>query len=294
MKAFNHRIRFPHDQQKPGATLAAEHANAPEVKVLFSPSGSNLKWSRVRSHWFEMAGRRTRHHADNHFEKCLAGCRWGVEIADVGIFSWQIGSSTIEVERGPLCTDERLRYWILHTILPFMWTLSERYEFIHAAGIEVEGASIAITAPSFGGKSTMAAMFVEKGHTFLSDDMLGIDRSSTPFCVVPSYPYYRPYRQPEDLGYRVEQFASGSRPLERFYLLEKSPADAPVEIQPIIGVEYFKSLHFARFVPFDFLKARHLHFLAEFAETIPGYRITVPWNLDRLNEVYTALVEHKR
>ena len=126
--------------------------------------------------------------------------------------------------------------------------------------VEIGGKPVVFSAFSFGGKSTMTDYFLQKGHTMLSDDSLAIDKRGNEYYAIASYPFHRPYREFETLGYPVENFATEPKPLHAVYLLEKSEPDAAVEIIELKGIEKFKAFHYSSFIDFSFMKKERFDF----------------------------------
>ena len=125
----------------------------------------------------------------------------------------------------------------------------------------------------------------------LSDDSLAIDKRGDTYYAIASYPFHRPYRELETLGYSVENFATEPKPLHAVYLLEKSESDATVEISEVKGIEKFKAFHYSAFINFSFMKQERFEFFTEMAKHVPVYKVIVPWNKERLPEVYRAIVK---
>ncbi len=78
--------------------------------------------------------------------------------------------------------------------------------------------------------------------------------------------------------------------LHAVYLLEKSEPDAPVEVTELKGVEKFKAFHYSSFIDFDFMKKERFEFFTEMAKHVPVYKVKVPWDFERLEEVYETIV----
>ena len=76
--------------------------------------------------------------------------------------------------------------------------------------------------------------------------------------------------------------------LKRLHLMQY------VNIVELKGIEKFKAFHYSTFIDFDFMKKERFIFFTEMAKHVPVYRINVPWDLERLDEVYDAIVEHSR
>ncbi len=185
-----------------------------------------------------------------------------------------------------------MKYWTLHIVLPIFFTVEERFDFLHAGAVEVEGKPILFVAESFGGKSTMTDFFMKQGHTMLSDDKVGCYESEGTFYAVPSHPHHRPHRGMEDLGFFVENRSKAPKPIHVIYELEKSDPGAAVVITELSGIEKFKSLRYSSEINLSFLKSKRFTFLSNLAKVVPVYKVTVPWDMERLPEVYTMIVKH--
>ena len=60
---------------------------------------------------------------------------------------------------------------------------------LHASAVAFEGRAIAFMGVPGAGKSTTAALFAQKGHSVLSDDISALMERDGTFCVLPAYPY---------------------------------------------------------------------------------------------------------
>jgi len=125
-----------------------------------------------------------------------------------------------------------------------------------------------------------------------SDDSISIDKRGDRYYAISSYPFHRPYREVETLGYRVEKFAREQKPLHALYLFEKSEPDVEVKINEIIEIEKFKAFHYSSFIDLSFMKKERFDFFTEMAKHVPVYRVVIPWDLKRLSEVYKVIVKH--
>jgi hypothetical protein len=227
----------------------------------------------------DMSGQKAHYSAEREFSGCLTGCRWGLEVKDVAAFSWVNGEGLIEYQPLINCSPDRLRFWVLHTLLPIIFTLQQDFEFLHAGAVEINGKPVLFSAESFGGKSTLTDYFIGQGHKLLADDSLGIYQQDGGFYAVPSYPFQRPYRQLEVLGKPVSHMATLPKQVYSIYSLEKVGSDAEVHIRELVGVEKFKAFHFASFINFDFFRQRRFDFFADMAKVTPPFAVTVPWSM---------------
>jgi hypothetical protein len=120
----------------------------------------------------------------------------------------------------------------------------------------------------------------------------GVLKDNNSYKVIASYPYHRPYRKAEELGYFTKNFKFGKRSIAEIYVLQKSDATSKVYIDELLGVEKFKALYYASFVNFDFMKQKRFEFFTDMLKVVTLYRVTIPWDKNRLNEVYETIVSH--
>lgn len=198
-----------------------------------------------------------------------------------------------------------LRYWILQQVLPIFFILEGSFDFLHCTAVSTlalsdEGRDVPADAgcigfhgESYAGKSTMLSYFLSRGHVHVTDDHLALSRVEAPY-IVPSIPYYRPYRRTEDLGVLAKNYSPDPRPLERIYLLAPEAPDADVSIEEVTRHEALALfLGDRRYVPFDqrvhdylSLTANRFSNLSKLARCVPVVRLHVPRSLERLPEVY--------
>ena len=233
-------------------------------------------------------------YSDREFARSKEGQPWCFEVSGVVRFCWVSGQGGIEYEALEQCTDQLLAFWLIHIFLPLYFTLEGRYEFIHACAVEVAGDSILFVAPSTGGKSTLTDFFLKQGHALISDDKVATYLEDGTYFAVPSHPNHRPYRKFEDLGYRVEGFSATARQVDAFYALQGVEPGAEVTISEISGHQKFARLLPNYLYNFSFLKGQRLKYLAEMVNTVPIYRVEVPWDLKRLEEVHDVIFEHRQ
>lgn len=188
---------------------------------------------------------------------------------------------------------EMARHWLMYFILPVYLLLDARFEFFHGSAVDIGGGGVAFLADSMGGKSTLANFFVQQGHDLLTDEHLGIVRQQD-FRVVPSVPFVRPYRMPEDLGHPVERFSAQPLPLRAIYLLELGGES--VQVIPLAGTAAVMALAGNRQLvlsrEFSSLTKARFSRLAELVEVVPVAKLYLPRDLSRLPEVYATVLAH--
>jgi len=287
MIAFDFNIRF---EDEPSLDDGIYDILKENFYILKSSDPNAFEALSVRSEYMPMSGREARYCAEKPYALCHDGCAWGVDVKDVVSFMWRLGDHTIHYVPHALLTPELLQFWVLHTILPMVFTLEKRYEILHVGAVEVDGEAILFSAESFGGKSTMTDYFLKQGHTLLSDDTLGLYKEGGYYMAVASYPFHRPYREVESLGQKIEQVPRTPKPVKALFLLEKGVSDSIVSIKEIQGIEKYKAFHFSTFINFDFFTMHRFQAASDMAKAISVYKINVPWDLSRLDECYHRII----
>ena len=289
MVVFNTNLHFLNEEK---LNTEVEKSVLESIAIYEDTSPLESLSFSLKTGWFPMSGEEARYHSTVPFHEANEAFSWGLEIKEVLTLIWDAKKREIQYNKGKHYSPERLRFWVLHTFLPLVLELERSHRIMHVGSVEVEGKPILFSAFSFGGKSTLTDYFIQKEHALLSDDSLAIDKREDTYYAVSSYPFHRPYRELETLGYYVENFNTTPKPVHAVYTLEKAEADAPVEIVELKGIEKFKAFHYSSFIDFDFMKRERFNFFTEMAQHVPVYKITIPWDLERLNEVYDAVVAH--
>lgn len=233
-------------------------------------------------------------YSDREFEGSHAGQPWCYEVEDVVRFYWVGGERTIYYEMGEKGDANLLGFWFIHLFLPLYMTLEDMYDFFHAGAVEVEGKPIFFIAPSMGGKSTMTDYFIKQGHRLISDDKVPTFIADGKFMAVGSHPYHRPYRKFEELGYRVEKFSPNFKPIHAFYVLEGVEDDTDITIEEVKGFAKFDALLPNYLYMFTYLKPKRLKYLSAMLKSIRVFHVKVPWDIERLAEVYDTMVQHSK
>jgi len=239
-------------------------------------------------------GRNVYLYSDREFDGSDVGQPWSYEVQDVVTFYWLGGERTIYYELGEKGDAILLGFWFIHLLLPLYMTLENMYDFLHAGAVEVEGKPIFFIAPSMGGKSTMTDYFIKQGHTLISDDKVPTFIQDDKFMAVGSHPYHRPYRKFEELGYRVNNFTSNFKPIHAFYELEGVEGDAEITIEEIKGFAKFDALLPNYLYMFSWLRPERLKYLSKMLNDVRVFHVRVPWDMERLCEVYHMICEHSK
>lgn len=242
--------------------------------------------------FFNNQGRDITLYTDRPFERTDVKQRWSFDVEGVVRFFWNSGEFTIDYVKAENFTSQLVAYWILHVVLPIFLTIEEHCYFLHAGAVEIDEKPVLFVAESFGGKSTMTDFFIKQGHVMVSDDKVGVLKKNGEFLAVPSHPHHRPYREMEDLGYFVNNMSNSLKPIHVIYVLHRAASDAHVVITELHGIEKFKSLRYSSEINLSFLKPERFSALGGLAKNVPVYEVRVPWNIGRLEEVYTAIINH--
>jgi len=289
MIAYNHYIQYI-----PPLLNEAIIKETTQDKIIIKESSSieiveKLIYQQVYSN---TQGRNVIFSTTKNFFRTEKGQLWGYEVIGVVHFFWYSGTSTLYYIPQKNFTSLLLKYWSLHLVLPTFFTLEERYNVLHAGAVDIEGKSVLFVAKSFGGKSTMTDFFIQKGHKMISDDKVACLEDKGNFFALPSYPYHRPYRTLEDLGYAVKNMATLVKPIHGIYELKKSEPDSMIEIIELKGIQKFKTLRSSNEFNLSFLKTIQFAFFFRFSKKIAIYQVSVPWDLERLSEVYETICKH--
>ena len=166
------------------------------------------------------------------------------------------------------------------------------YIMLHVGAINISGRACLFAAPSFGGKSTLTHTFLNKGHALLSDDKLALYKEKNQYRVAPSYPYARAYRALEDLGKYIDNFNSKSLPVDIMYKLTKTEENHTIDFSILQGLEKYAVVEMSYEIKMhDFKIGRYEH-INDMVKYLTVYEVTVPQNLDRLDEVYQKICIH--
>ena len=231
---------------------------------------------------------------DRPFSPSSAGQNWCFQVNGIARFYWTGGEAHIEYEPLESGSEDLLEFWLVHIFLPLWFTLEGRYQLLHACAVRIGEKTALFMAPSMGGKSTLTDYFIAKGHTLVSDDKVAVIEEHGEFLAVPSHPNHRPYRKFEDLGIRVENFASRASTIGSGFYLRRAEPGALLVTNELKGHRKFAVMRPAYLFDFDFLKQKRLEFLADMANQVPFFELSVPWELSRLEEVYGAVCKQHR
>lgn len=235
-------------------------------------------------------------------------------LADGTLFRVSPGSVEVCLS-GPECAPTA-EIFILGTLLTYL--LERRgLPVLHAATVRVNGRAAAFLAGNGGGKSSLAAAFLQAGAPLISDDLLPVHRDDEGYTALSGYPqmrfwpaearYFagddRPLARvhPELEKLRVPVGAGGlgtfsgeDGPLAAIYLPDRQPAgDAPIEILPVSLPEAVatlsRQLFLAPLLQDLGLMGERLRFFASLVRRVPVRRVRYPSGLEHLPAVVEAV-----
>ncbi len=224
----------------------------------------------------------------------LKSQKWIFTVKDVLSFAWDNSQNEIKYTMHEYGTEKLLEYWLSQVVFPIYLTLHKSYYFLHSGAVVIEDKPVIFMANSYGGKSTLTNHFLQKGHSLITDDKLGTFYKDNKFYCVSSHPHHRPFRDIENLGLVAKNFDTKVRVLEDIYILNKTDAESDITFSKLKGIEKFKQLRYGSEIEFSFLFKRGVEYLLKLLTEIDVYTVTVPWDLDRLDEVYEVIIEHQK
>lgn len=207
--------------------------------------------------------------------------------------------------------------WLFGTVLAY-WLEVHGTPVLHASAVEVGDRCVGFLSANQGGKSTLAAGFLQAGHRLLSDDVLALGGTGDEVLGQPAYPQMRMWPghasrllgdvhglervQPASAKLRVPvgpggfgAFCSDTRPVAALYVPERTDAasgDGPEVTELGVG-EALVTLAGYTFLYglVDDPASRRERFarLARVVRTVPVRRLRYPSGVDRLRDAVEAV-----
>lgn len=223
---------------------------------------------------------------------------------------------TVSVEHLPHVDVDAIEHMLIDQALPRL--LSERGELVvHAGAVCVDGECLLLLGQSRWGKSTLAASFLQRGHTLLSDDCVVLRESGARILAMPTYPSLRMFddsiasalgdRTPSSpvafyTGKRRIALAAGSSddacPVRSAYVLNDPEIPATtIGITPLAPMNGCMALIRHGFRLDVASSAQHrtqLQQASMAASHIPVYALSYPRQYDQRGEVVDHLLAHVR
>lgn len=233
---------------------------------------------------------------------------------DLCRFEISIPNKTVTVfDIRPDVTDETLNHLLNDHVAPRILAGSGHL-VLHGSGVAINGELAVFLGDTGAGKSTMAASLDSVGHTLLGDDAVVITEESGRVFGEPVYPSLRLYPETASAIFgadievapmahysdkkqvglaSLDNISQSPIPLGALFYLTGEPDSEEVEAHALHPSDVCISLieqSFA-FEPRDANSATvRLRKASELAGRIPGYELSYPHDLDRLNEVNAVIM----
>lgn len=255
-----------------------------------------------------------REQVEKDVEVVLAQHEGGVRLAfdDTGVFDVLDGGLRIEWTPPTTPDHEAVRKDILGRV--FAVALHQGGIIaLHGSAVDLGGAAVAFLAPKFHGKSTTATALVNAGGRLLADDVVAVSGDDPPL-VLPSVPVVQLWRDSAERvggGARAAPDASSPKLQVAWEASSRNATTpvafgavyllAPIESGPDNAVRRDRMsdveaavalLGQAKVGALLGLERRIslLQKLAELAERVPVYRLRIPRDFDRIEELTTKLM----
>ena len=209
--------------------------------------------------------------------------------------------------------------YFLGTVLS-LWFERQGIVALHASAVEVEGQAIAFLASNTGGKSSLAATFMQAGYSLLTDDVLLIEQVGSQLLGRPGYPQMRMWpdharhfvgnSQLEQVTPHIDKrripvgasgfgsFCKRQRPLACIYLpvRRNSPQENVIKKSAIKGAEALIELIRHSFVGpiVESLgwQSRRLGVLSQLVREVPLFQLQYPDGMEHISRVRQAILDH--
>jgi len=241
------------------------------------------------------------------------GCNFSANSDEAYIFWEEVGEfiirqgQTIGISPAPEVSDSVLQLFSLGPVMAVL--LHQRGKLVlHATGVVVDGQAIVFLGKSGQGKSTLTAMFCQRGYSALADDLVPVDLEGAIVSVYPGFPMLRlgrdaakaldiplshmPHPKLQKQYYDVTRgFEVCARPLSRIYVLSES--DQPC-LENLNHSDAFTQLVNHSYVTrlIKGASAKH-HFFqcTDLVQKVPIRCLGRPWPMTDM-EPLISLVEH--
>lgn len=214
--------------------------------------------------------------------------------------------------------DSLIETHLLGPVLSY-WLERKGIVTLHGSAVSSGQRAVGFLSRRGGGKSGMAAAFLQSGEALLSDDLLAVDACQGGFLAHPGFPQMRmwpdeslhflggcdhlPLVHPDRSKRRVPvgsggfgAFHDAPLPLACLYLLERQEeGDTPIEIREVSPrealIELLRQSFLPRLVEAAGLQPARFDLLSRLVLSVPVKRLRYPSGFDRLPEV-TEAVRH--
>jgi hypothetical protein len=226
----------------------------------------------------------------------------------LGSFHFTRNAGVVRAVPAPEVTQDTLRDTFRRHILPrvLQW---HGWEVIHASGLVVAGAGIALCGDSEAGKSTLAYAWRRRGGDIYADDavFLRVEASSVSLQPLPFRIRLRPPSSSyfgagvPDLNKPGENGCSAATPcgiaLRAIYLLQRrrEGGEGECTLQPVAPADAFAALLQQSFCLTAQDRARNCRMVQNYmslADAVPTFSLSYPTGLEHVDRILDRLQEH--
>ena len=184
---------------------------------------------------------------------------------------------------------------------------------LHAAGVEIDGAVVAMAAPHGFGKSTFASYLMDQGYNVLADDVVTLSERDGGVLAGEGQPWLKLWesslaafgRDPNDFDEVMRGFGKrmvprrsgpdGELPLRAVYLLAPATGSIPVSVRRLgradAGLAILANAYSCELLTRE-RELRALAFASTVADTVPVSAITYQRTFQALPSILDAIVQH--
>lgn len=216
-----------------------------------------------------------------------------------------------------------IEIYFLGTIMSF-WLERRGIVALHASAVQVNDRALVFLSSNNGGKSSLAAAFMQLGYPLLSDDVFPVERRGDAFIGLPGYPQMRFW--PDEAQYflgRYEDleivhpayskrrapvgsggfgtFCNTLQPLARLYLPKRrdsADGEKEIEIAAVSPrdavIELVRHSFVAPILETSEMQQKRLDLFARLVQKVPMRRVIYPSGLENLPHVRDVILEDFR
>ena len=199
-----------------------------------------------------------------------------------------------------------------------LWLELKGVRMIHASAAVVDDSAIAFLSTNQGGKSSLAAAFMQQGYPLLTDDIVPVEERNDRFLARPGYHAMRLWPDqatyfhgiyedleivhPEFSKRRIiighdnfGTFCSEEKPLKVIYVPQRLGSDDSITIEPVPNKNAFFELiqnsFTAGIVEALGFQSQRMNFFARMVMQVPMRRLTYPEGFHHLSHVVDTVLE---
>jgi hypothetical protein len=208
--------------------------------------------------------------------------------------------------------DEVLLTYLVGQVLSFC-LLTRGIEPLHATAVVVDGEAIAFLGSSGAGKSSLAAAFVQRGYSLLTDDVLVLQPEGDKLLAYPSLPRLKLMPETADVFFSERrsitmnsfttkmifplppQGAGSMVPLRALYVLPKKNSKHRIGVRTLLGRASFLPLIANTFNDSVVTPARlkqQFAFARKITSAVPIRQLSFPRGLELLPAVADAILSN--